>query len=305
MIAIFDPKETHADIKYADTVTITYGVSVTINDVAATYTQIVITTPLGVQIEANKLYQLKVTTVNGNEGVNGLIFPPLANVGLQICYLRTYIQTAPPLPIPTESAEINFHFYGKDYTKFDAQALIKNPGEISIYHFRFQPETQHAGNWKLKIHFETRSLTGRTLFSNDLGTGIATNGAIHCRSYSNMPTPTCKLIHGNQDFRDNPAIIEVTWTGNLNTGTLYEFQIFQIVNPPTPSDDRHIEMVMHGVDNTGAIKNSGVFYDFTLSKTDAWTTTNSLASSYAPVANTRVVENGFQWTGKLKSINAL
>ena len=50
-------------------------------------------------IPANVLYELTVTTVNGNEGVNGLIFPALAKVGDQSVWFREY--AAPGHPIRT------------------------------------------------------------------------------------------------------------------------------------------------------------------------------------------------------------
>ena len=89
---------------------------------------------------------------------------------------------------------------------------------------------------------------------------------------------TCALFHGNQNLGTD-ARVEVTWaSGTLSPGTLYEFQIFELKNPPTPSDDRHVITVMTSEDNTGAVQNSGKFFDFTLIRPVTTPTTTTLAA---------------------------
>ena len=69
-----------------------------------------------------------------------------------------------------------------------------------------------------------------------------------------MPSGTniaCILKHGNQNLGTDTTV-EVTWSGaGLNQGTLYEFKLFELFNPPTPSDDRHIVIVMTSQNSAG------------------------------------------------------
>lgn len=132
-----------------------------------------------------------------------------------------------------------------------------------------------------------------------MGTGIADNGAIFCQRYvSNQPNFNCKLIHGNE-HTGLDAKIEITWSGNLATNTLYQLQIFEIRNPPTPSDKRHMIYKMEGIDNNNNTINTGEFYDFTLIKTDAWRTTTNLNSNYRPNPNTATVTSACYFASNL------
>jgi hypothetical protein len=225
-----------------------------------------ITTPSSYHVPANKLFELTVTTINGHEGINGFYFPPIANVGMQKIWFREYAAAGQAV---RASKLLKFPLMGPDYTHFDVTSMIKNAGEKSIYHVRFKPKTQHAANWKLKLYFRTRTLDGEmSLFANDLGSGIANGQPIFCKNYANMNNIVCKLFHGDQirAYDSTDAYVEITWTGNLATNVRYEFQIYEITNPPTFSDKRKIILKMEGINNSGAIINTGEFYDFTLMK---------------------------------------
>ena len=180
-------------------------VSITINAITASYTQIHITTPKDVDIIANRLYGLEITTLNGNDGVNGITFPNTADEYSII--IRSY-----PSSVVAESKTLKFSVFGTPYAAFGVTALIVNPNRQSIYQLEFEPASgkDHTTSWKLVLHFQTKGDDGKTLFENDLGTGITDNSPIFCRKIDgNGWTPTCTLVHGNGEFSIDTKI-EIT-----------------------------------------------------------------------------------------------
>ena len=120
------------------TMTRNHRVTIPTGPVTEDFTMFKITTPLNYHIPANKLFELTLTTINGHEGINGFYYPSIAHVGMQHIWFREY----PAAGQPVRTAKLlKFPLMGPDYTNFDVTAMIKNPGEKSIYHVRFKPRT--------------------------------------------------------------------------------------------------------------------------------------------------------------------
>ena len=203
---------------------------------------------------------MAITTVNGNDGVNGITFP--ATAADYTIIIRSY-----PSSVVAESSTLKLSVYGTPYFAFGVTALIVNPNRQSIYEIEFEPASglTHTTSWKIVLHFQTRGHDGKTLFENDLGTGIADSGVIFCRKIDGYSwVPTCTLKHGNAEFSTDTKI-EITWTGSsLTYGNRYKLQIFELKNPITPNDEKHINMIMKSYNSGGTEQQSDFFYDFTV-----------------------------------------
>ena len=76
------------------------------------------------------------------------------------------------------------------------------------------------------------------------------------------------------------------------------------MNPVSPNDEKHINMVMKSYDGSSTEQQSDFFYDFTVRRQDAITQT-TYPSAFKPATTDLTIGATFQWDMKMKSGTAL
>ena len=240
---------------------------------------ITLTSPNVTALTASTNITLKLSTLNADSGINGLVFPSTA--GTYQFTVTSYTSAN----VLKEQQVINVIVYAPKFTVFYSTTEIINYNMKTSIKVQFQPATQVPVGGKLILYVPTRnSENGLTLFDNDLRSGIADGGSIACHDVGSSFgfEPTCTLKYGNQQL-GTPAQITVSgWTSPLVVTANYTFRVNQVWTPAYPADDKHVIMRLESWSSTAVI-NAGLHYDFTIQKFDPTVYNSPTTPSTAPM----------------------
>ena len=157
---------------------------------------------------------LKITSLNANNGQNGLVLPTTS--GSYPFTLQTSVNWGSTI---REMQVVQVPVYAKKFTLFYSTTEVVNYNLKTSIRIQFQPQTVIPVNGQLILSIPTITNTGVTLFNNDLRSGIANGGSIPCHDVGSSFgfEPTCVLKYGSRQLGTPAQIVVTGWSSALLT----------------------------------------------------------------------------------------
>lgn len=228
----------------------------------------------GASIPAGENVRLTVTTLNGDQGKNGIVMP-----GTPGNYTFTVARKTGGTVLE-ETSSTSIEVLMTRFTAYKTTAFVVNYDMLTAIAIQFTPSTTipaSSGGGKLIVTLPTRTPDGAPLYANDLGSGVADGGSLPCHETTGtLGTWVCTISYGDQGIGKAVTITVNGWTGTLNAGTSYRFILAQIYNP-TSGDNKHVYVKTQSFSGTTPL-NADIMYDYTIQKWESVLADNSAAN---------------------------
>lgn len=148
--------------------------------------------PKTLDIASNTRYLVNVTTLNGLNNVNGLLYPDQIT-GHYMASIEVYKAN-----VLVEQGDAKIFVFKPNFPKFEAKSYLINSNRKAACRIAFIPPVAQSYSGQVGLRFRLPTSTWKyrqrvDLFEDDAGTGLLNGATINCYLIAN-PTTTRNLI---------------------------------------------------------------------------------------------------------------